>query len=184
MNYWTKHSLSHFIFQTIWTITQITFSLNAELTAVHSLLNEVISGIYRAPLTPLKNGYGRSGKAILAQHLGSGELYFLKLTERWWINFAILLKRQIPEVNLEEPGRHPSWTAGRQREKFRWCLADQYQDKFPQLPQEEPREMNYPVKVCVRVKKRKIKMLFSKVWLDMEEAPHILTGFLNDSSRW
>lgn len=109
---------------------------------------------------------------------------FLKLTERWWINFATLLKQQIPEVNPEEPHGHPSRTAGRRREKFRWCLADQCQDKFPQLPQEEPREMNYlPVEVCVRVKKKKIKMLFNKVWLDMEEATLILTGFLNDSGR-
>lgn len=31
----------------------------------------------------------------------------------WWINFAILIKWQISEVNLEDPSGHPSWMAGR-----------------------------------------------------------------------
>jgi len=40
----------------------------------------------------------------------SREPYFLKLTEKRWLNSAILIKWQITEDNLEEPGGHPSWT--------------------------------------------------------------------------
>lgn len=43
----------------------------------------------------------------------SRELYFLKLTEIWWINSAMLIKWQISEVNLEKLGGQPSWMAGR-----------------------------------------------------------------------
>lgn len=61
----------------------------------------------------------------------------------WWFNFAVLIKWQISEVNLEDLSGHPSWMVGRWRKIYivsSWPVSRE----IWQLPWEEPRVINYP----------------------------------------